>query len=109
VSGWDYTHWLDTSRWAGRLTAVNVAVGKRVLDSKTYPLGIEETASEALTHALTFWGGPELSDVARRHLLDLGRMILRGQTESWQQVPQRILRQNTLRSLIPMTPDFQTA
>ena len=31
VAGWDYGHWLDTSRWAGRFTAVNYALlGTRV-------------------------------------------------------------------------------
>ena len=26
VAGWDYTHWLDTSRWTARFTAVNYAL-----------------------------------------------------------------------------------
>jgi uncharacterized protein (DUF1800 family) len=39
VAGWDYSHWLDTSRWAGRLTAVYWAMDGRVLDpsSKLVP------------------------------------------------------------------------
>ena len=37
VAGWDYADWLDTARWAGRLTAVNYAVGKTVLDPAATP------------------------------------------------------------------------
>ena len=39
VAGWDYAHWLDTSRWSGRFTAVNYALQGTTLDtSKTkYP------------------------------------------------------------------------
>jgi uncharacterized protein (DUF1800 family) len=109
VSGWDYTHWLDTSRWAGRLVAVDVALQERVLKGKTYPYGIHENGAEAYDHAIAFWGGRPLSDTARNHLLALGRRISRGQTQKWEQVPFRIMRQNALRSLIPMTPDWMTA
>ncbi len=109
VSGWNYAQWLDTSRWAGRLTAVNTALDKHVLDGKHYPFGLEEDASAALAHALAFWGDPELSDTARNNLLALGRRFLHGQTQDYEQGPDRYVRQNALRALIPMTPDFQTA
>jgi uncharacterized protein (DUF1800 family) len=109
VSGWDYAQWLDTSRWAGRLMAVNTALGKRVLAGKTYPYGIHENNSEAYDHAIAFWGGQPLSDLARNHLLDLARRISHGQTQKWEQVEFRNLRQNALRNLIPMTPDWMTA
>jgi len=108
VSGWDYGLWLDTSRWAGRLTAVNTALTNHVLQSDNYPFGIKETNSEALAHALEFWGNPTLSSTATENLLALGHKILRGQTQPYQQVPARNLRQNALRTLIPMTSDWQT-
>ena len=108
VSGWDYAQWLDTSRWAGRLEAVNTAINKP-LQGKTYPYGIRENNTEAYEHALDFWGGIPLSDLARDHLLDLGRRISHGQTQKWEQVEFRQLRQNALRNLIPMTPDWMTA
>ncbi len=52
VAGWDYTHWLDTSRWAGRFTAATYALQRRVLntDSRSYPS--DESASQALASAL---------------------------------------------------------
>lgn len=107
-SGWNYASWLDTSRWVGRLTAVNSVLSQHVLQGASYPYAGKETAAEALKRALEFWGKPTLSPVAERNLLALGRTLVRGATASWQQAPARNLRQNALRALIPMTPDWQT-
>ena len=109
VSGWNYAQWLDTSRWAGRLEAVDVALEKHTLSGKIYPYGITENAKQAYEHAIHFWGGRPLSDTARHHLLAFGRQIARGQNQTWEQVEFRQLRQNALRNLIPMTPDWMTA
>lgn len=109
VSGWNYAQWLDTSRWAGRLEAVDVALQNHTLTGKTYPLGMRENAKQAYRHAIEFWGGRPLSETAQHNLIALGRQIARGQTQEWQQVTFRQLRQNALRSLIPMTPDWMTA
>ena len=57
VSGWNYAQWLDTSRWAGRLEAVDVALQNHTLSGKTYPFGMTENAREAYQHAIEFWGG----------------------------------------------------
>jgi uncharacterized protein (DUF1800 family) len=109
VSGWDYAQWLDTSRWAGRLMAVNTALGKHVMQGKSYAYGIHEDNGQAYEHAIAFWGGLPLSSTAREHLLALGRRIAHGQTQKWEQVEFRQLRQNALRALIPMSPDWMTA
>jgi uncharacterized protein (DUF1800 family) len=109
VSGWNYAQWLDTSRWAGRLEAVDVALQNRTLSGKTYPFGMRENAREAYQHAIEFWGGRPLSETAQHNLIALGRQIAHGQTQEWQQVTFRQLRQNALRNLIPMTPDWMTA
>jgi uncharacterized protein (DUF1800 family) len=108
VAGWDYTHWLDTSRWAGRFTTVTYAMHDRVIDpnAKSYP--IRENARHALDKALAYWGNPELSPRTRGNLLAFSRQVQRGITADWEQVPYRILRQNALRALIPTTPDWQT-
>ncbi len=109
VAGWDYTHWLDTSRWAGRLTAVNYALGDGVLDpAKDTRYPAHETPSEALTSALDHWGDPELSDETRRHLLRFSRGAGHLIRHEWEQVGDRVLRQNALRALIPTTPELQT-
>ena len=108
VAGWDYTHWLDTSRWAGRFTTVTYAMQDRVLDpnAKSYPT--HENARRALDKALAYWGNPQLSQRTRGNLLAFSRRVQRGMTAEWEQVPYRILRQNALRALIPTSPDWQT-
>ena len=47
--------------------------------------------------------------VARHGWDELGRRIEHGQNQTWEQVEFRNLRQNALRALIPMTPDWMTA
>ncbi len=109
VSGWDYAQWLDTARWAGRLWGVDTALNNHTLQGKTYPYGIDETNGEAYQNAINFWGGRPLSDTARNHLLELGGLISHDQNQTWEQVEFRNLRQNALRAMVPMTPDWMTA
>jgi Protein of unknown function (DUF1800) len=108
VAGWDYTHWLDTSRWSGRFTAVNYALMPTMInpEAKHYP--VRESATEAVARALAFWGGPELSAGTHGSLVAFSRRAERMMTQEWEQVPYRIMRQNALRALIPTTPDWQT-
>jgi Protein of unknown function (DUF1800) len=108
VAGWDYEHWLDTSRWAGRFTAVTYAMHERVLDpnAKSYPT--REGPAQALASALRYWGNPELSAHTSRNLLAFSRRAQHAITADWERVTFRILRQNALRALIPTTPEWQT-
>jgi uncharacterized protein (DUF1800 family) len=109
VAGWDYADWLDTARWAGRLTAVNYALGDSVLDAshdRRYPA--DETPGEALQAALAHWGDPPLGPTTERHLLDFSRRAARSIHAAWERVPDRVLRQNALRVLIPISPEWQT-
>ncbi len=73
VAGWDYADWLDTSRWAGRLTAVNTALQTEVLDTnaRNYPIG--ETPEQALTKALQHWGQPPLTPATLTDLRSFSR------------------------------------
>jgi hypothetical protein len=109
VSGWNYADWLDTARWAGRLVAVNTALDNRTISTNSvhYPSG--ETPSQAVTNALRFWGDPALSATSTENLLALSKRVERGITATWEVLPYREIRQNALRTLIPMTPDWQTA
>jgi hypothetical protein len=108
VAGWDYAHWLDTSRWSGRFTAVNYALMGTTInpDSKRYPA--RESVSEAVARALAFWDDPDISSGTHRALISFSSEAHRLMTADWQQVPYRIMRQNALRALIPTTPDWQT-
>ncbi len=109
VAGWDYGHWLDTSRWSGRFTAVTYAMQGRVLDPNAHKYPARETAPEAVQKALSYWSDPPLSSATHRNLLAFSRRAERGITADWEQVTFRILRQNALRALIPTTPEWQTS
>jgi uncharacterized protein (DUF1800 family) len=108
VAGWDYHHWLDTSRWAGRFTAVTYAMKDRVLDTNAHSYPVRENAEQAVKTALAFWHDPPVSAATRRNLLGFSRRAQRGITADWEQVTYRILRQNALRALIPTAPEWQT-
>jgi uncharacterized protein (DUF1800 family) len=108
VAGWDYAHWLDTSRWAGRLTAVTYAMRGTALDPNAKSYDVHETPAQAVSRALQYWGDPELSPTTHRSLEAFARRAQRGITADWERVTFRILRQNALRALIPTTPDWQT-
>jgi uncharacterized protein (DUF1800 family) len=109
VSGWNYADWLDTARWAGRLTAVNTALENRTINTNSvhYPSG--ETPSQAVESALRYWGDPTLSTETKRNLEAFSRKVQRGITATWEVLPDREIRQNALRVLVPMTPEWQTA
>jgi hypothetical protein len=109
VAGWDYGHWLDTSRWSGRFTAVTYAMQGRVLNPNGHKYPAHETAAEAVQTALGYWSDPPLSSATHRNLLAFSRRAQRGITADWEQVTYRILRQNALRALIPTTPEWQTS
>ncbi len=108
VAGWDYAHWLDTSRWSGRFTAVNYALMGTMIkpDSHRYPE--RESAPQAVARAVAFWGAPALSTASHRSLMAFSRRAQRMITADWEQVPYRIMRQNALRALIPTLPEWQT-
>jgi hypothetical protein len=108
VAGWDYRHWLDTSRWAGRFTAVTYALEGRTLDTSSARYPAHESASEAVRAALAHWGDPQLSETTIESLTAFSRQAQAGITADWEQVTYRILRQNALRGLVPTTPEWQT-
>jgi uncharacterized protein (DUF1800 family) len=108
VAGWDYTHWLDTSRWAGRFTAVTYAMQGRVLDPDKSKYPAHENASQAVEKALRYWGDPALSKETHASLHAFSRRAQHSIKADWEQVTFRILRQNALRALIPTTPEWQT-
>jgi uncharacterized protein (DUF1800 family) len=108
VAGWDYAHWLDTSRWAGRFLAVTYAMQNRIIDPNKGGYSPHEDAGAAVASALRYWGDPELSAQTRSNLVAFSRRAQRGIIADWEQVTFRILRQNALRALIPTAPEWQT-
>src|ERR1700735_2279016 len=73
VSGWDYTHWLDTSRWSARFMAINYALTGTTIDpsAKHYP--VTETPAEAVQRAMGAWDNPRLSAATLKSLLQFSR------------------------------------
>jgi uncharacterized protein (DUF1800 family) len=108
VAGWDYTHWLDTSRWSGRFTAVNYALERTVLDPNKPKYPAHENPAQAVAAALAHWGNPALSAATHQNLLAFSRRAQRTIKADWEQVTYRVLRQNALRALIPTAPEWQT-
>jgi uncharacterized protein (DUF1800 family) len=108
VAGWDYAHWLDTSRWSARFQAVNYALEKLTIDpdSKSYPA--HESPADAVAKALRFWGNPELSSATHRSLHRFSRDAQKLIRADWEQIPYRAMRQNALRALIATSPDWQS-
>jgi uncharacterized protein (DUF1800 family) len=109
VSGWDYSSWLDTARWAGRLNCVNYALAHGLLDAGSATYSATETPQQALASALGFWDNPTLSAPSTENLVAYGRRVEATITAQWEQAQYRALRQNALRCMIPMTPDWQTS
>ena len=73
VSGWDDTHWLDTSRLRARWNTVDYGLDEISVDAWNDEYSADETPEEALSRALASWGSPTLRDEHRAELLDLGR------------------------------------
>ncbi len=112
VSGWDFTHWLDTStvraRWeiASYVTNNNYPDPWKEGEPEYDPT---EEPGAALYRAMTFWGTPMISGESELCIKTFAESCLDGYTETWQQSPFRAMRQNALRMLIATSPDLQVS
>ena len=107
VAGWDEERWLDTARLGGRWSAAAQSTDESEADEENYDA--KETAKEAVTKAMRFWGTPTLTKRTFGELMRFSKSVENIATEDWQQVSYRALRQNALRMLIASSPDFQTS
>jgi uncharacterized protein DUF1800 len=114
VSGWDFTHWLDTStakaRWemASYVTAKSYANPWPGEGEAAY--SETEEPSAALANALAYWANPSLSAESEQCLAQFAQSCLEGiAVAPWQQSPYRAIRQNALRMLIATSPDMQVS
>jgi uncharacterized protein (DUF1800 family) len=114
VSGWDFTHWLDTSTAKARWEIASYVT------AKTYPnpwpaegqpkYSETEDSATALNSALSYWGSPQLSEQSSQCITAFAQSCLEGlATAKWQQSPYRAIRQNALRMLIATSPDMQVS
>ncbi len=114
VSGWDFTHWLDTStakaRWeiASYVTAHTYANPWPGEHEPSY--SASEEPAEAWASAMAYWGAPLLSGETEASLAAFAQSSLAGmKLAKWQKSPYKAMRQNALRMLIATAPDLQVS
>jgi len=108
VSGWDDSSWLNTSTWRGRSHMVTYALLPRHVDPWNGPdYDRAEDAVTAVTRALNFLGNASLSTETRDALLAFAGSCMPSAMASWEESPNRAMRQNALRHLILTTSDWQ--
>ncbi len=105
VSGWDDERWLDTSTLAGRWWLANTAIEGGTLQGPAWDSYPAESADTALAGAIAFWGTPWLTAETRACMRDWAAAVL----PIGAYPHQRAQRQNALRMLVAMSPDFQTS
>jgi hypothetical protein len=113
VSGWDFTHWLDTSTTKARWEMASYVT------SKTYPnpwpvkgepeYSATEDPTTALSNALAYWANPLLSEETEQCISAFAQSCLKESLAQWEQSPYRAMRQNALRMLIATSPDMQVS
>ena len=110
VSGWDDAHWLDTSTQYGRWQLAQLAVDDRyITGTAASNYSNTETADQAVAAALAFWGNPSLTQESKDSLRSFAASCLPGTMTTTQQRTYRAQRQNALRQLIAVSPDYQTS
>jgi uncharacterized protein (DUF1800 family) len=107
VAGWDDDRWLDTSRTRARWLLITYVVEHSWFDPWNEPYDAAEAPEPALEKALAAWDYPPLRAEDHAELLRFARDAWSGVTAGWQQSPARAMRQNALRQLIAISPDFQ--
>jgi hypothetical protein len=101
VGGWDDSNWLDSNTIFARWQTVYTLIAAHKIDSATYPA--TETPEQAVEAALAFWNHPLISEETRRILLDCATAAVASASDSLT----RAQRQNALRQLVAISPDFQ--
>ncbi len=114
VSGWDFTHWLDTSTAKARWEIASYVTAKTY--ANPWPGAGEghysssEEAAEAMASAMAYWGAPILSGESEASIAAFAQSALAGmKLAQWQKSPYRAMRQNALRMLIATSPDMQVS
>ena len=96
VGGWDYTRWLDTSRWRARWFIAALVQGT------TAPTATSTDPVELVQSAIQFWGSPTISSTTQSLLVGFAKAQLRRNAS-----PGDV--ETALRRLVASSPDLQTA
>jgi hypothetical protein len=101
VGGWDDSRWLDSNTIFARWHTVYQLIAAYKIDAATYPA--TETPEAAVEAAVAFWNEPILGAATRSILLDYARNSVSSSPDALG----RAQRQNALRQLVAVSPDFQ--
>ena len=109
VAGWNDERWLDTSTIRGRWSMVYRVLNDRyVAGASQSSYDRTESPDAALTKAIAFWSGPELTAETRSSLLGFAQTCFTEPSNQTQKSQYRAYRQNALMQLIGVSPDLQT-
>jgi hypothetical protein len=113
VSGWDFSHWLDTSTAKARWEMASYVTSQDYPNPWPAEGQAEYSATEepaaALSSALAYWANPILSVESEQCIAAFAQSCLKGSLADWEQSPYRAMRQNALRMLIATSPDMQVS
>jgi hypothetical protein len=105
VAGWDETRWLDSSKLRGRFYCVGEVMRNVTLHHPDWNSFPAQTATEAVAAARAFWDDPWLADATVAALVDQAAACMTASPQPYQHAQ----RQNLLRHMIAISPDFQTS
>jgi uncharacterized protein DUF1800 len=107
VSGWDHTRWLDTNTLRGRWLCTSEVLREHHVDPWNGTYDETEQPDPALDKALAVWDYPPLRKEQQNELVSFSNSAFPGSLSLNQRIAYRALRQNALRQLIAVGPDFQ--
>ena len=103
VSGWNDKRWLNTNTLRARWQmASTVFLGQTIADLAQRSYDATETPQRAVQLALEFWGNPTMTEETMAELLAFASKYTGSSIVNAR-------RQNTLRQIIPCTPDYLTS
>jgi hypothetical protein len=107
VSGWDDNRWLDTNTLRGRWLCATGVLDDHHAEVWDSSYEATEQPDPALDSALSIWDYPPLRKEQQNELVRFANNAFPGSLANWQAIAYRALRQNALRQLIAVGPDFQ--
>ena len=107
MSGWDDNRWLDTNTVRGRWLCTTGILDDHHVEVWDGSYDPNEQPDPALDKALAVWDYPPLRKEQQNELSRFSNNAFPGSLAPWQQTAYRALRQNALRQLIAVGPDFQ--
>jgi uncharacterized protein (DUF1800 family) len=109
VDGWDFSRWLTTQTVRGRWLLVHECLNALKLDPAAATYDGNEAADAAVARALAFWQLREVSPETRAELERFASEVLAPLTSTSERSRLAAMRQNALRHLVAVSPDYQIA